>query len=469
MPDLHYLSLTEQSTLLRSKKLSPLELLDHHLARISKLNPSLNAFVSIAESESPATAQALEKIPADQQGPLHGIPISIKSSFEVKGWRAECGSQLRKNYISSEDAVLVQRLRAAGAIPIGSTNVPEFLMAYETDNLLYGRTNNPWDLSRTSGGSSGGESAAIAAGLSSCGIGSDGGGSIRIPAHYTGICGLKPTPGRVPGTGHYPASAGPFAQLGVVGPLARTVADLTTLFEVLAGPDIGDPASAPVPLARPSRDEIKELRIGYFEEDGAVAVTEEIAKAVRDAADALRAQGFEVAEWTPRNFERVWQLWWNLFGRAVQMAFEPTIEGRESELSPLFIEFRKRVLEWPPLTARDLMNTLLGRDALRAMLLEKMEEFPIVISPVCAVPAFRHGERNWQVRGREVEYLKAMSYSQWWNILGFPAAVVPFAQSPEGLPIGVQIIGRPWCEEQILVIAAAIESASPVRNSHPAL
>jgi Asp-tRNA(Asn)/Glu-tRNA(Gln) amidotransferase A subunit family amidase len=469
MPDVHYLSLTEQSTLLRSKKISPLELLDHHLARISKLNPSLNAFISTDAEAARATARSLEKSPADQQGPLHGIPISIKSSFEVKNWRAECGSALRKNYISSEDAVLVQRLRAAGAIPIGSTNVPEFLMAYETDNLLYGRTNNPYDLSRTSGGSSGGESAAISAGLSSAGIGSDGGGSIRIPAHYTGICGLKPTPGRIPGTGHYPASAGPFTQMGVVGPLARTVADLTTLFEVLAGPDIGDPASAPVPLAKLSPSEIKNLRIGYFEEDGAVAVTEDTAKAVRDAAAALSSQGFAVEPFTPRNFERVWQLWWNLFGRGVQMAMEPTIEGRESELSPLFVAFRKRVFEAPPLTARDLMNTLLGRDALRAMLLEKMEEFPIIISPVCAIPAFRHGERDWQVRGREVEYLKAMSYSQWWNILGFPAAVVPFAQSPEGLPIGVQIIGRPWCEEQILAIAAAIESVSPTRHLHPPL
>jgi Asp-tRNA(Asn)/Glu-tRNA(Gln) amidotransferase A subunit family amidase len=469
MSDLHYLPLTEQARLLRTKKMSPLELLDHHLARISKLNPALNAFVSTDETAARATARALDKIPADQRSPLHGIPVSIKSSFEVKSWRAECGSALRKNFISSEDAVLVQRLRCAGAIPIGSTNVPEFLMAYETDNLLYGRTNNPWDLSRTSGGSSGGESAAIAAGLSSAGIGSDGGGSIRIPAHYTGICGLKPTPGRIPGTGHFPASAGPFVQMGVVGPLARTVADLSALFEVLAGPDIGDPASAPVPLAKPSSAEIKNLRIGFFEEDGGVPVTEETAKAVRDAAAALSAQGFAVEPFTPRNFERVWQLWWNLFGRGVQLAMEPTIEGRESELSPLFVAFRQRVFEAPPLSARDLMNTLLGRDALRAMLLEKFEAHPIVISPVCAIPAFRHGERNWQVRGRDLEYLKAMSYSQWWNILGFPAAVVPFAKSPEGLPIGVQIIGRPWCEEQILAVAAYLESGSPVRNVHPPL
>ncbi len=149
----------------------------------------------------------------------------------------------------SEDAPLVKRLRAAGAIILGNTNVPEFLMGYETDNLLYGRTNNPWDLSRTPGGSSGGEAAAIAAGCSAGGVGSDGGGSIRIPAHYSGICGLKPTPGRIPSTGHFPGSAGPFAQLGVVGPMARTIRDVERLFQVMAGPDPGDPAVCSRPVA----------------------------------------------------------------------------------------------------------------------------------------------------------------------------------------------------------------------------
>src|SRR5271156_6230827 len=200
-------------------------------------------------------------------GPLHGVPISIKSSIDVAGLLCECGSVLRKGNVPSEDAPLVKRLRAAGAIILGNTNVPEFLMAYETDNLLYGRTNNPWDLSRTSGGSSGGEAAAIASGCSAGGVGSDGGGSIRVPAHYSGICGLKPTPGRVPSTGHFPSSAGPFAQLGVVGPMARTVRDVERLFAGMAGPDSQDPASAPVPLRWPADEDLRALRIGYFEDD----------------------------------------------------------------------------------------------------------------------------------------------------------------------------------------------------------
>ena len=166
-------------------------------------------------------------------------------------------------------------------------------MAWETDNLLYGRTNNPWDLERTPGGSSGGEAAAIAAGMSAGGVGSDGGGSIRVPAHFSGICGLKPTPGRIPATGHFPESAGPFALIGVVGPMARTVADLKVLFEVMQGPDVGDTCAAPVPLRWPSEAEARRLRIGYFEDDGRTPVTAETRAAVRTAAEALRSAGFK--------------------------------------------------------------------------------------------------------------------------------------------------------------------------------
>jgi Asp-tRNA(Asn)/Glu-tRNA(Gln) amidotransferase A subunit family amidase len=391
---------------------------------------------------------------------LHGVPISIKSSIDVEGLPAECGSRLREGILAASDATLVARLRAAGAIILGTTNVPEFLMAYETDNLLHGRTSNPWDLTRTPGGSSGGESAAIAAGCSAGGIGSDGGGSVRIPAHYTGICALKPTPGRIPSTGHYPGSAGPFAYLGVVGPMARTIRDVEQLFHITAGPDPGDPASAPVPLRRSNEAETKKLRVAYFEDDGTTPVTMETAASVRAAADALRQQGFQVEQWTPPCLERIWRLWWNLFGRAGQMAFEITVSGREAELSPVLQDFRARVAADGPLEAKELLNTLLERDVIRGALLKKMEEFPILVCPACAVPAFRHGERNWDVRGRRVEYLRAMSYSQWFNLLGCPAAVVPVGQSQEGLPIGVQIAGRPWEDEAVLAVAAKLEEAT---------
>jgi Asp-tRNA(Asn)/Glu-tRNA(Gln) amidotransferase A subunit family amidase len=464
LSELVFESLVEMAQQVRARKISPVELVDAHLARIGELNPKLNAFVEVDSDRAREYAKAAEAAltissKTDSLGALHGVPISIKSSIDVAGLRTECGSRLRKGIVAHEDAPLVARLRAAGAIILGNTNVPEFLMAYETDNLLYGRTNSPWDLERTPGGSSGGEAAAIAAGCSAGGIGSDGGGSVRIPAHYSGICGLKPTPGRIPSTGHYPGSAGPFAQLGVVGPMARTIRDVEQLFEVVAGPDPGDPCAAPVPLRRWTGAEISKLRVAYFEDDGVTPVTPETAAAVRVAAKALRELGFQVERWVPPGLERVWRLWWNLFGRAGQMAFEQTIAGREAELSPVLRDFRARVAAEPPLSAGELLNTLLERDVIRNAILAKMEEFPILLCPACAVPAFRHGEREWTVQGRRVEYLKAMSYSQWFNLLGNPAAVVPVSKSPEGLPIGVQIVGRPWEEEAVLAIAAKIEDS----------
>jgi Asp-tRNA(Asn)/Glu-tRNA(Gln) amidotransferase A subunit family amidase len=181
---------------------------------------------------------------------------------------------------------------------------------------------------------------------------------------------------------------------------------------------------------------------------------------VRTAAEALRGQGFSVEAWRPQNLERVWQHWWNLFGRAVQTAFAATVEGREAELSPMYRAWRERVGLEPALDGREWLNTLLVRDALREKLLRQMETFPILICPACAVPAFRHGEREWMVQGRKVEYLKAMSYSQWFNLLGNPAAVVPVGRSAEALPIGVQIVGRPWEDEAVLAVAAKIEAAT---------
>jgi Asp-tRNA(Asn)/Glu-tRNA(Gln) amidotransferase A subunit family amidase len=464
MNQLNFQSAVEMADGVRTGKFSPVELVEAHVAQIERMNPQLNAIVHCAFDRAREDARKVEMARRGRKtkralGALHGVPITIKSSIDVACFPCECGSRVRKGNQPAADAPLVARLRAAGAIILGNTNVPEFLMAYETDNLLYGRTNSPWDLSRTPGGSSGGEAAAIAAGCSAGGVGSDGGGSIRIPAHYSGICGLKPTPGRVPSTGHFPGSAGPFAHLGIVGPMARTVGDVERLFQVMAGPDPGDPCAAPVMARNWSDREIRKLRIGFFEFDDTVPVTPETAAAVRRVAGALQQQGFVVEEWHPENLERVWKLWWNLFGRAGQMAFAPMLSGRDDDLSPILKEFRGWVAVEPPLSAGELLDTLLDRDKLRAKFLAKMEDFPILICPVCAIPAFRHGEREWSVQGRKVKYAKAMAYSQWFNLLGTPAAVVPVSQSAEGLPIGVQIVGRPWEEEAVLAVAAKVEEA----------
>src|SRR6266849_8353336 len=216
MHELNFLSAASMAERIRRKQLSPAELVESHLRRIQELNPKLNAFVQVDTEGARRQARVAEAAVgnAEELRPLHGVPISIKSSIEVAGLRRESGSKMRAGFVAAQDAPLVSRLRQAGAIILGVTNTPEMLMAWETDNLLYGRTNSPWDLERTPGGSSGGEAAAIASGMSAGGVGSDGGGSIRVPAHFSGICGLKPTPGRIPATGHFPVSAGPFALIG---------------------------------------------------------------------------------------------------------------------------------------------------------------------------------------------------------------------------------------------------------------
>src|SRR6185437_12976693 len=220
----------------------------------------------------------------------------------------------------------------------------------------------PWDLARTPGGSSGGEAAAIASGMSVGGVGSDGGGSIRVPAHFSGICGLKPTPGRIPATGHFPVSVGPFALLGVVGPMARNVGDLRVLFEVMQGSDDGDPSAAPVGLHWPTKEELKGVRIGYFEDDGRTPVTPETRAAVRTAAEALRRAGFQVEPFRPEGLEKARELWWKLFGVAGGMLLGPMTKGHESELSPILKEFNSWVSSEASHTAKTLLDTWIERD-----------------------------------------------------------------------------------------------------------
>jgi len=460
------LSASQIADQVRTRKLSPVEVVKAHLARIEEVNPKINAFVEMDGERALEHAREAEAVVmrGERLGPLHGVPISIKSSIEVAGMRCEAGTRLRAGNIASHDAPLVQRLKNAGAIVLGMTNTPELLMAWETDNLLYGRTNNPWDLSRTAGGSSGGEAAAIATGCSAGGVGSDGGGSIRVPAHFCGICGLKPTPGRIPATGHFPQSVGPFALLGVVGPMARTISDLKVLFEVMQGPDVGDPSAAPVPVRWPQTSELKNLRIGYFEDDGRTPVTPETRSAVRKAVEALRSAGFEVEPFRPEGLEKARELWWRIFGVAGGMLLGPMVRGHEDELSPILKEFNSWVAAERPHTAQTLLDTWIERDLVRMQIFEQMKNLPVLLCPVASIPAFRHGERSWNVEGMQVDYLDAWSYCEWFNLLGMAGAVVPVTQSPEGLPIGVQIVGRPWEEETVLTVARAVEEQSPPRS-----
>ncbi len=449
-----------QLAMLQAGEISVVELAEAHIAQIERLNPRLNAF---ADFDAARVLQRAQKHDAWRgtrpRRPLFGLPVTVKSSIATRGLKCEIGSLLHKGAVPREDAVAVARLRAAGALILGTTNCPEFLMAYETDNLLHGRTCNPWDLERTPGGSSGGESAAISAGMSAAGLGSDSGGSVRVPAHFTGICSLKPTPGRIPAIGHLLPNVGPFSTLGAIGPMARTMEDIALLFRTLSGQDPHDPASPPVTLREPSLDELRTKAIGFFEDDGLVPVTSETRTAVNAAAAILREAGFRVEPFRPRTLEQLRKLWWKFFVQCGAMFDAPAIRGKENQLSPIFNEFLSIAASVPPITATELLYAWAELDLLRAKTLAEMSKYPVLLCPVASVPAWRHGERCWNIDGKAVEYLDAVRYTQWFNTLAAPAAVVPVGKSPEGLPIGVQIVSRPFEDETALGIAAIVDAA----------
>ncbi len=454
----HRLTLCEMAGQIRSKKLSPVELLDAHFRQIEKWNPAINAFVQIFREEAQASARAAEaaQMRDEFQGPLHGIPVTIKDSFDIAGYPTSCGSRFFNDLRAGHDATVVRRFKQAGAIPFGKTNCPEFLANYETDNYLTGRTNNPWNPARTSGGSSGGEAAAIAAFCSAGGIGSDGGGSVRVPAHFCGIVGLKPTPGRVSAAGHVPEINHPGGLLGVAGPMARTAQDVKLLFEVLSGYDSQDPFSAPTPLRNP---DTAGLRIGFMEQFLKVPVQPAVRKAVQTARDCARDLGFPCEPYQPKGLERAPNLWWFFFGILPSRITRELILGREDQAHWTGTEFlHKALLEEEP-SARKLLENLAVRDKLRATVLLEMENHPVLLLPACGVTAFEHRQRRYQTGQKEIGLFEAMMPATPFNLLGLPGLVIPFGLDEDGLPVGIQLVGRPYEEEVLLDIAIRLEQA----------
>jgi Asp-tRNA(Asn)/Glu-tRNA(Gln) amidotransferase A subunit family amidase len=467
MSPFHYSSISEISALFRAKQISPLELLESHLDRIASLQPKLNAFVHLdADAARTAAKSATQQIVKNEPiGPLHGIPVTVKSCIEVVGWPVPAGSLLRKNETPSRSAPIVGRLLAAGAILVGSTNTPEFLMAYETDNRVNGPTSNPWNLAHSSGGSSGGEAAAIASGCSFGGIGSDGGGSIRVPGHFCGICGLKPTPGCIPATGHVPPGNSSFGWIGVVGPMARTVSDLRSLFNVLAGPDPGDSFSVPAPIQEIRAEKLHGLRIGILDSPTIGSATPESFAAVNRAAGLLEQTGFRVEPFGLHNLDRALDLWWFFFGPVIAQLFAQQISGKESQLSSIFLDYLEAARTEAPVSMPEFVAKSAARDFERARILKAMEDVPVLLSPVSSAPAFRHGEGTWRSgpgKGPSEKidgYRETMRHSQWLNLAGLPGLSVPISISSGGLPIGVQLIGRPFDEELLLSVAESLELA----------
>src|SRR5262245_36252343 len=456
MPHRH--SLCVMAALVRDRALSPVELVETHLRQIEKLNPKLNAFVVVTADQARLQARQAEAAiqRGDRLGPLHGVPVTVKDSFDLAGYPTFCGSKFRLGHRAAHDSTAVARLRAAGAIVLGKTNCPEFLWNYETDNYITGRSNNPWDLERTPGGSSGGESAAIAAFCSAGGIGSDGGGSVRIPAHCCGIAALKPTPGRVSASGHFPMISHPGGLLGVAGPMARTARDVTLLFSTLAGYDTQDPFSAPVSLRE---FDLVGVKVGLMEQFYDVPVQPAIRAAVRKAGETLQLMRIPVEPFRPSGLERAPNLWWFFFGRLPAEIIHEMMAGREPEAHWTSTEFLYAALKEPQPTARQVMDNLSARDRMRASLLRQMDPFPVLLLPACGVPAWRHGERRWPTGEKFIGLFEAMMPATPINLLGLPAMVIPYGQSEDGMPLGIQLVGRPYEDELILQVATQLEQA----------
>ncbi len=465
-----YFTITETIEKFRQKEISPVELITAHLERAQSLQPKLNAFVHLDSESAIARARQAESsiLRGESLSPLHAILLTVKSCIDVAGWPCPAGSLLRKDFVPAANATLVSRLENAGAILLGNTNTPEFLMAYETDNRVSGKTSNPWNLSYSAGGSSGGEAAAIASGCSMGGVGSDGGGSIRTPAHFCGICGLKPTPGRIPATGHFPPPGGAFPWLGVVGPMARTVADLRILFAVMAGPCEGDPLSAPAPLQTDCSSNLEGLRIGILQSPALGSATAETLAAVRHAAELLSAQGFQVEPFSLEKLDVALNLWWFFFGPVIAHLIRQSTKGQESLLSPMLREYLEITAAESPVTLDSFLAACVERDVVRADILHQLRDVPILLSPVSSAPAFPHGAGSY-LSGDPHNYRDTMRFCQWLNLAGFPGLSMPLGRSPEGLPINVQLISRPFEEQLLLNVAEALERARGPWQSPPNL
>jgi Asp-tRNA(Asn)/Glu-tRNA(Gln) amidotransferase A subunit family amidase len=452
-------SVAALAAMIRAREVSPVEVVAAHLRRIEELNPLLNAVVTLAPDalERARAAEAL-LMRGGVTGALHGVPLTIKDTIDTQGLRTTCGSRALAGHVPSVDAPAVARLKAAGAIVLGKTNTAELALTYEASNPVFGRTNNPLDARLTAGGSSGGEAAAISCGLSPAGLGSDLMGSIRVPAHFCGVVGLKPTTGRVPCAGHTPDATGPLALGAVLGPLARRVEDLSLLLHVLDGFNAAESVSVPVARVEEAGAELRGCRVAWYGFDGVTPVRAEILEAVKAAARALEDAGLIVEERRPPGVEVAPVLWSRLFGRAALACLRRVYKGQE-ELAGEDARFLLERVEEAPSSADDFVAAWNERDRLRAELIEWMLDAPLIIAPVGAVGAFEHGARKVTVGSERLSIFRAFSYSQTYNVFGLPVVCVPAGRATNGLPVGVQIIARPFAEETALAAAAIVEAA----------
>ena len=428
--------------------------MDSCLARIAEVNPRINAVIALAEdAREQARASFVRLARGEIDGPLHGVPFTIKDSLDTAGLVTTAGTIGWRNRVPDRDATVVARLRAAGGILLGKTNTPEFTWSNETDNDVYGRTSNPYDLTRTPGGSSGGAASIVAAGGAPFDIGSDTGDSIRQPSHVCGVAGIKPTQGRVPRTGHWPGFAGIVASLQQLGPIARRVDDLALVLRVIAGPDGIDPHVAPVPLGDPDLVDGGSLRVIAFTDNGLHTPTAETIAAVEAAVAAVAAAGATVSWDVPPDIADAAETWDRLIRadghawlrRLITAAGTPGVGSYETRS---WID-----LDEGPLAGDELTALVEHADHVRSRMLAWLDA-DLIVCPAMPQPAVRHGESS--------EPWFADTYSDVHNLTGWPSVVVRGGWSSDDLPlpIGVQLVARPWREDVALAADRVVEAAS---------
>jgi amidase len=448
--DLLSRSATQQARMIRQRQVSSLELVQAHLDQIQRVNPAIHAAIEVFADSALAGARAADaRAPG---GPLHGVPFSVKDSIEVAGRVCTAGTLGRKSAApATEDATLVGRLRAAGAIPIARTNLPDLLFAFESDNLLFGATNNPYDLSRTPGGSSGGEAALIAARGSPMGLGSDAAGSVRLPAAFCGIAGIKPTSGRLPRTGHFPPPGGWIEMLWQIGPMARRVEDLTTLMPLLAGPDGRDFTCAGMPMGDPAVVDRGSLRVAFYTENGIAPAGAEVAGVVRAAAACLAREVAVLEEERPACLAQAYDLemkflgadggegLWQYLGGLGSTSVHPLLAGWLEKLRRYRTDVAGFAGYWAEL------------DRYRAEMFAFLRSYDAILCPAYPEPALPHGASTVD------EKFQGFSHTMAYNLTGWPGAVVRCGESEAGLPIAVQVVAGPWREDIALAVAGWLE------------